>query len=106
MQITLFAADILHQSLVGSVVRRASMVINRYSPFMKFWALTYSKGSLQPIHKLSIRLSFDDSIQFRNKTCKTMLTQYNNNKVIPNHAIRAYSGRSNTAPFILTAAQD
>jgi len=40
------------------------------------------------------------------KKSKAMLTQYNNGKIVPNHAIRAYSGRRNTAPFILTTAQD
>jgi hypothetical protein len=40
------------------------------------------------------------------KTCKTMLTQNNNGKVVPYHAIRAYSGNRNTGPYILTAAQD
>jgi hypothetical protein len=40
------------------------------------------------------------------KTCKTMLTQYNNGKVVPYHAIRAYSGSRNTAPFILPTVQD
>jgi len=38
-------------------------------------------------------------------TCKTMLTQYNNGKVVPDHAIRAYSGSRNTAPFILPTVQ-
>jgi hypothetical protein len=38
------------------------------------------------------------------KTCKTMLTQYNNGKVVP--YIRAYSRSRNIGPYILTAAQD
>jgi hypothetical protein len=50
-------------------------------------------------------IPFNLEIYIEHKTCKTM-TQYNNGKVVPDHAIRAYTGSRNTAPLILTAAQD
>jgi hypothetical protein len=50
-------------------------------------------------------IPFNLETYIEHKTCNTMLTQYNKDKVVPVHAIRAYKGNRNTAPFILTAAQ-
>jgi len=51
-------------------------------------------------------IPFNLETYIEQKTRKTMLTQYNNGKVVPDHATWAYRGSRNTAPFILTAAQD